>query len=64
MKLQCTYGEIAEILENHLKLIFKQGWSYIKDTKDLFKKVQNMGKISQNSIAVTADVVSLSKHTP
>ena len=33
--------------------------SYIKDTEDFLKKVQNMGKIPQNSILVTADVVGL-----
>ena len=30
-------------------------WSYIKDTEDFLKKVQNMGKTPQDSILVTAD---------
>ena len=35
----------------------QETWSYIKDTEDVLKKVQNMGKIPQGSILVTADVV-------
>ena len=37
----------------------QEGWSYIKGTEDFLKKIQNMGKIPQDSILVTADVVGL-----
>ena len=37
----------------------QEGWSYIKDTEDFLKKIQNMEKIPQDSILVTADVVGL-----
>ena len=48
-----------QFLEHHLKPIMQKRWSYIKDTEDFLKKVQNMGKIPQDSILVTADVVGL-----
>ena len=37
----------------------QDGWSYIKDTKDFLDKIQNMGKISEDSMLVIADVVGL-----
>ena len=42
----------------------QERWSYIKDTEDFSKKVQNMGKIPQDSILVTADVVGLYPSIP
>ena len=39
-------------------------WSYIKDTKDSFDKIQNMGKISEDSILVRADAVGLYPSIP
>ena len=37
--------KVSEFLDHHLKPIMQEDWSYIKDTEDLFKKFQNMGKI-------------------
>ena len=37
--------KVSEFLDHHLKSIMQKGWSYIKDTEDFFKKVQNMEKI-------------------
>ena len=42
----------------------QDGWSYIKDTKDFLDKIQNMGKISEDSMLVTADVVGLYPSIP
>ena len=42
----------------------QEGWSYIKDTEDFLKKVQNMGKTPEDSILVTADVVGLYPSIP
>ena len=42
----------------------QEGWSYIKDTEDFLKKVQNMGKSPQGSILVTADVIGLYPTVP
>ena len=50
---------VSEFLDHHLRPIIQEGWSYIKDTKDFLKKVQNIGKIPQYSILVAADVVGL-----
>ena len=50
--------KVSEFLDHHL------GWSYIKDTKDFLKKIQNMRKIPQDSILVTADVVGLYASIP
>ena len=50
--------------ENVSELIMQEGWSYIKDAEDCLKKIQNMGKISQNSILVTADVAGLYPNIP
>ena len=35
----------------------QEGLSYIKDAADFLKKLQNMEKIPQDSILVTADMV-------
>ena len=36
----CTTTEkVSEFLDHHLKPIMQEGWSYIKDTKNLLKKV-------------------------
>ena len=56
--------KVSEFLDHHLKPIMQEGWSYIKDTEDFLKKVQNMGKIPQDSILVTADVVGLYPSIP
>ena len=56
--------KISEFLDHHLKPIMQEGWSYIKDTEDFLKKVQNIGKIPQDSILVTADVVGLYPSIP
>ena len=56
--------KISEFLDHHLKPIMQEGWSYIKDTEDFLKKVQNIGKITQDSILVTADVVGLYPSIP
>ena len=50
--------------ENVSELIMQEGWSYIKDAEDCLKKIQNMGKIPQDSILVTADVAGLYPNIP
>ena len=56
--------KFSELLDLHLKPIMQEGWTYIKDTEDFVKEVQNMGKIPQDSILVIADVVSLYQSIP
>ena len=57
-------AKVSEVLDHHLKPIMQEGWSYIKDTEGFLKKIQNMGKIPQDSILVTADVVGLYSSIP
>ena len=37
----------------------RKGWSYIKDSQDFINKSRKLGKIPDNAILVTADVVGL-----
>ena len=56
--------KISEFLDHQLKSIMEEGGSYIKDTKDFLKKIQNMRKINQNSTLKTADAVGLYASIP
>ena len=56
--------EVSEFLDLHLKPIMQEEWSYIKDTEDFLRKVQNMGKIPQDSLLVIADVIGLYPSIP
>ena len=56
--------KVSEFLDHHFKPIMQGVLSYIKDTVDFLKNVQNMGKIPQDSILVTADVVGLYPNIP
>ena len=64
LKCSAPTEKVSEILDHHLKPIMQEGWSYIKDTEDFLKKIQNMGKITQDSILVTANVVGLYPSIP
>ena len=59
-----TTEKVSEFLYHHLIQIMQEGWSYIKGTEDFSKKVQNMVKIPQDSILVTADAVGLYPSIP
>ena len=48
-----TTEKVLDFLDHRLKRIMQDGWSYIKDTKDFLDKIQNMGKISEDSMLVT-----------
>ena len=42
----------------------QKDWSYIMDTEDFLKKFPNMGKISEDSLLVTADRGSICAYVP
>ena len=42
----------------------RKGWSYIKDSQDFINKSRKLGKIPDNAILVTADVVGLYPSIP
>ena len=51
--------KVSEFLDYHLKPTMQSGNSYIKDTSDFLRKLNNLGKLPKNAILVTADVVGL-----
>ena len=56
--------KVSEFLDSHMQPIIKKGWSYIKDSQDFINKSRKLGKIPDNAILVTADVVSLYPSIP
>ena len=54
----------SEFLDHHLKKVMQKGWSYIKDSGDFIKKINNLDLIPENAILVTADVVGLYPSIP
>ena len=46
-------------MDNVLKSVIREGWSYIKDSGDFIKKLKNIDHIPQDAIMVTADLVGL-----
>ena len=51
--------KVSEFLDHHLKLVMQSGKSYIKDSGHFFEKIKTLGRIPDNAILVTADVVEL-----
>ena len=51
--------KVSEFLDHHMKPTMQSAKSYIKDTSDFFKKVNELGKLPENAILVTTDVVGL-----
>ena len=49
----------SEFLDNHLKPIMQNSWSYIRDSGDFIDKIKRIKNISKDTILVTADVVGL-----
>ena len=56
--------KVSEFLDLHLKTVYQNGWSYIKDSGDFLKKIGDVGNIPENAILVTADVVGLYPNIP
>ena len=53
----------SEFLDHHLIKVMQKGWSYIKDSGDFIKKINNLDLIP-DAILVTADVVGLYPSIP
>ena len=51
-------------LDNQLREVTQNGWSYIKDSNDFIKKIKHLKNIPDNAILVTADVVGLYPSIP
>ena len=51
--------KVSEFLDSHVQPIMRKCWSYIKDSEDFINKSRKLGKIPDNAILVTIDVVGL-----
>ena len=51
--------KVSEYPDFLLKPVMQDGWSYIKDNGDFFKKIKRLGKTPEGGILVVADVVGL-----
>ena len=56
--------KVSEFLDSQMQPIMRKGWSYIKDSQDFINKSRKLGKIPDNTILVTADVVGLYPNIP
>ena len=39
----------SEFLDHHLKKVIQKGWSYIKDSRDFIKEINNLESIPENA---------------
>ena len=53
-------GKASELLDEQLKEVKTNGWSYVKDSNNFIKKMKHLRNIPDNSLLVTADVVGSS----
>ena len=54
----------SEFLDNQLKEVMQNGWSYIKDSNDFVKKIKYLKNIPDNALLLIADVVGLYPSVP
>ena len=47
----------SEFLDQDFKKVMQKEWSYIKDSGDFIKKINNLASIPKNAILVTKDRV-------
>ena len=54
----------SEFLDNQLKKVMQNGWSYIKDCNDFIKKIKHLKNIPNKALLVTTDIVRLYPSMP
>ena len=59
----CT-ERVSEFVDFHIKPLVPEITSYIKDTKHFLQALQDLGRLPEGAILVTADVVGLYPHIP
>ena len=62
--VNCHTTSISQYVDHNLQLHVKELKSYVKDSTDFIKKINNLGKIPENSILVTMDARSLHTNIP
>ena len=63
-RIENTYRKSLGILDNQLKEIMQNGWSYIKDSNDFIKKIKHLKNILDNALFEIADVARLYPSIP
>ena len=56
--------KVSEFVDSHMQPIMRKSWSYIKYSEDFINKFCKLGKIPDNAILVTAEVVCLYPSIP
>ena len=56
--------KVSEFLDYHLKPTMQSAKSYIKDSSDFLRKLNDLGKLTENAILVTTDVLGLYPSIP
>ena len=51
--------KVSEFLDYHLKPTVQSAESYIKGTREFLRKLNEIGKLPENALLVTTDVVGL-----
>ena len=56
--------KVSEFLDSEVKSVMQERWSYIEDSDDFIKKLNNINHIPQDAIMVTTDLVGLHPSIP
>ena len=54
----------SEFLDYHVKPVMQNNWSYLKDSGDFLKKMENIDSVPEDTLLLTADVVGLYPSIP
>ena len=55
--------KVLEFLDQHLKSLMQSAKSYVKDTSDFLRKIEELGKVPHGAILVTDDVQFCPEYT-
>ena len=55
---------VSEFLDHHLKPIMQNGLPYIRDFRHILEKIKTTGRVPENVILITVDVVGLYPNNP
>ena len=56
---QTLTEKASEFLDSDLKTIMQESWSYINDSGDFIKNMDQIGDIPENAILVAAGIVQI-----
>ena len=56
---QTPTEKASEFLDSDLKTIMQENWSYINDSGDFIKNMDQIGDVPENAILVTAGIVQI-----